>query len=382
MIGQFFLRGSLCSLALAWLGILLIGGHAVWTAYLKYRINSWYSDFYDLVQSGIENGSGAIDYSLSRRAVYSSLIDFVTIISPTLLIHPSLKWFRSVWSFKWRMTLIESYMGKWNPNIPAMEGSAQRTHEDTQRFSRGVEICLSVFLDSVCTLAVFCPILLDVGSEVAVVDSRLSWIGDAWLMILAFFSAFIGIGVAIVAGRRLVYLEVNNQKVEAELRKELVTLETLPSKVCSVEDYGTYSVYASPAPLFTKILESLKRNYYALFKNFFYLNTWLVAFDQVMVIVPYVLCGPLLFSDSEASRISLGTLVRLSNAFDKVFGSLAVISENWAEVNSFRSVIVRLSEFERCLYDVNEIEKELVCSDGAQEGTIPSSTSSSGGRAV
>ena len=65
-----------------------------------------------------------------------------------------------------------------------------------------------------------------------------------------------------------------------------------------------------------------------------------------MVIFPYVIAAPLLFAEDPSHQITLGTLVQMSNSFDKVFSSLSVVSENWGEINEFRSVIVRLRQFE------------------------------------
>ena len=69
-----------------------------------------------------------------------------------------------------------------------------------------------------------------------------------------------------------------------------------------------------------------------------------------MSIAPYALYAPLLFEPDPDKRISLGILVQVSNAFGKVFGALSVVADNWAHVNDFRSVLVRLKEFEQSLY--------------------------------
>jgi len=94
----------------------------------------------------------------------------------------------------------------------------------------------------------------------------------------------------------------------------------------------------------------MHKNYHALFRHFSLLNFWLSLFDQTMVILPYVAAAPLLFADDPANRLTLGTLVKVSNSFGKVFSSLSVIAESWGDVNSFRSVYRRLREFERKLY--------------------------------
>ena len=77
------------------------------------------------------------------------------------------------------------------------------------------------------------------------------------------------------------------------------------------------------------------------------LNVWLTAFDQIMVLVPYLVAAPLLFADIPEKRITLGTLVKPSNSFDKVFGSLNVVADNWAAVNEWRSVLRRLRSLRR-----------------------------------
>ena len=80
------------------------------------------------------------------------------------------------------------------------------------------------------------------------------------------------------------------------------------------------------------------------------LNTWLSFYDQVMTLLPYFVAAPLLFAADPERRITLGTLIQMSNSFEKVFSSLSVVAENWGAVNEFRSVLVRLREFERQLY--------------------------------
>jgi len=69
-----------------------------------------------------------------------------------------------------------------------------------------------------------------------------------------------------------------------------------------------------------------------------------------MVIAPYAIVAPLVFASDPDKRITLGTLIKLSNSFEKVFSSLSVISENWGAINDFRSTYRRLREFEAKLY--------------------------------
>ena len=211
-------------------------------------------------------------------------------------------------------------------------------------------------INSLLTLIVFCPILFGI---------------DAGMMFIAVAAALGGLGVSVLLGWPLVDLEVgvhplhlhidthtariptnvtmvsfssgcfctvSNQKVEALLRQRLVILETMPLEVHKT---GT------PYSAFTRIFHRLTLNYRNLYLAFAVLNTWLSAFDQSAVILPYLIAAPRLFAVFPDARISLGQLMKITNAFGKVFDAMNIVSDNWMEINEWRSVLRRLSEFER-----------------------------------
>jgi peptide/bleomycin uptake transporter len=355
MFREFFCSGGVKSAGLAWGGVVAVVCHAMYGAWLKYRINGWYSGFYDLLQtagpeqtlSGEDALSGAVAND-GMQQVWHKLWEFAVLVLPMCVLHPLVKFLRAHWSFAWRLRLMQSYVKKWNPMHRPVEGAAQRVHEDTQRFASGLNGCIVVVLDSVFTLVVFIPILLDIGTRV-VAPHWSRGLGDAWIVLLALWSALLGVVVAGIIGRKLIGLEVNNQRVEASLRRELVLLETAPVSVCcaSSEDHaGGHTVMKSPSQAFHGLWSDLRDNYHRLFLNFMSLNAWLTVFEQYMTLVPYVAAAPLLFAP-EPDTITLGTLVQLSNSFGKVFSSLNIVGDNWGAINEFVSCVVRLRQFER-----------------------------------
>ena len=367
MLREFFCRReSACTLLVAWGGLLLVLAHAVVHGFVKYAVNSWYGDFYNLLEDA---GSMTVNSSLPEEAwvqkqheVQLSLVEFCKIAVVPVIVMPAAKYVRSAWALQWRLALMRTYVSLWNPNRDAIEGASQRVHEDSYRFSRGVELCLTTVLDSVITLGVFIPVLTELGESTPCPASLrfLAWLRSGWLVGLAVFSALVGFLVTLLLGHRLVGLEVKNQIVEAKLRKDLVVLETTPVAVCVVipqpEDVEvdvremSHPNLMPPLPHFIPIFEGIQRNYNRLFLNFGLLNLWLSFFEQFNVILPYLVFGPLMFSPNPSARILLGTLVQVSNSFDKVFTSLNVIADNWSGINEFRSVLVRLRQFERNVY--------------------------------
>lgn len=367
MFREFFWASKWKDVVVAWGGLFVVVGYAFFLASVKAQLNEFYARFYDLLQMGgekeDENGSGDISsYSEYRARVTSELWSFAIIIAPLVSASPACKWARSAWAFSWRMALMRSYLKKWDTTQEPVEGASQRLHEDSQRFASALEGCLVAVLDALFTLCIFSPILINLGSEVSSpVD--LGDMSSLWLWASALIASLVGLTGAALLGRPLVALEVKNQKVEALLRKDLVLLETTPSVIvgtCGSPSRNRQDSFM-PHNYFSETLESLRTNYFLLFKHFGFLNCWLSLFDQVMVIAPYVIAAPRIFSERPELRITLGTLMKLSNSFDKVFSSLSVISENWGAINDFRSTYRRLREFEEKLYDPK----------GSHQGLLP-----------
>lgn len=252
----------------------------------------------------------------------ASLWQFARVVAPAVAVHPLSGLVRNWWVFSWRRALMKSYLHRWNTSIPAIEGASQRVHEDTQRFASGIQTCVSVVLQSLFTLAVFCPVLYQL---------------DPSLMGIAVAAALGGLAVSVLVGWPLVTLEVNNQRVEAALRKKLVLLEAEPAEVHRA---GT------PFTPFARLFIALSKNYCRLYCSFAALSTWLSLYEQVAVILPYALAAPRLFAAVETERFTLGKLVKVANSFGRVFDSLNVVSDRWLQINEWRSCLRRLREFE------------------------------------
>lgn len=138
-----------------------------------------------------------------------------------------------------------------------------------------------------------------------------------------------GLAISWFVGWYLPKLEYNNQKVEASFRKELVYAEDDKKNYGSVENL-------------TELFLGIKFNYKRLFLHYGYFDLWVTLYDQTMIIIPYLVVGPGLFS----GFLTLGAMVQISNAFQKVHNSFALFVHNWTTITELRSIWKRLHEFE------------------------------------
>lgn len=284
---------------------------------LTVKINEWYGSFYNILQKATEH---------KIEEFWAEMLMFAKIAFPYVLIATVTSYFTRLYSFKWREAMTFSYVSRWQKVDEEVEGASQRIQEDIYRFARIVESLGLQVIRAIMTLIAFLPILWGLSSGVDIaffksIPGSLVWVAVAVSVGGLLISWFVGI--------KLPGLEYNNQKVEAAFRKELVYAE---------DDKINYGKTETVVELFT----GLKFNYNRLFLHYGYFDIWVNFFEQLMVIVPYLIMGPGLFS----GVITLGVLVQVSNAFSKVRESFSIFIANWTTITELRSIHKRLKEFE------------------------------------
>ncbi len=297
-------------------GVLLIGIICV-QVYLTVLLNKWYGAFYDIMQN-------VGKYSMD--AYWAKMWEFGEIAVSLVVIGTLSGYFARVYTFRWREAMTFAHVVQWRKVKEDIEGSSQRIQEDIYRFARIVESLGLQVIHSVLTLIAFLPLLWGLSKSVDVPIIRDIPGGLVWVALIISIG---GLAISWLVGIKLPILEYNNQKVEAAYRKELVFAE---------DDKTRFATEESILQLFL----GLKRNYYRLFTHYTYFDAWLNCFERVMMITPYLIMAPSLFS----GLIALGIMVQVSNAFSRVRASFSVFTMNWTTITELRSIHRRLREFE------------------------------------
>jgi peptide/bleomycin uptake transporter len=89
----------------------------------------------------------------------------------------------------------------------------------------------------------------------------------------------------------------------------------------------------------------VRLNNFRLFNHYAYFHLWSNLYSQMMVIFPFLLMGPSLFT----GLITLGVIQQVSNAFGKVNDAFSYLIDRWTDITELRSIYKRLSEFEKAL---------------------------------
>ena len=297
--------------------------------YLDVLFNSWYRDFYDILQTA------------EKREIsefWDSIKKFLYIALPYVTLFAFTNWFTRLWAFRWREAMTFSYMPYWRAAEAKIEGSSQRIQEDCMNFAKIVESIGLQVVKAIMTLIAFIPILWVLSSNVSVpflnnVSGSLVWV--------ALVLSIGGILISWLVGIKLPGLEYNNQKVEAAFRKELVYGE---------DDRKNYV----QAPMILQLFTGIKFNYHKLFLHYGYFDLWAIWYRQLFVIVPFLIMAPGLFT----AAFTLGVMMQVVNAFGEVKDAFSVFLYNWTRITELRSIHKRLMEFETAInYNTNKLRK-------------------------
>ena len=301
----------------AWGGFVFIIGSLLAQTWIDVKINEWYKGFYDILQKPAENDIS--DF-------WDGILLFLKLAIPYVIIYTITNYFTRLYAFRWREAITFAYMPYWKKIDAKVEGASQRIQEDCMNFAKIVESIGLQIVRALMLLIAFTPILWGLSSNVV-----LPWLKDinGSLVWISLATSLGGILISWFVGYKLPGLEYKNQVVEAAFRKELV--------------YGEDDRinYVKP-PTILELFSGIKFNYHRLYLHYGYFDLWVILYNQVMVIVPYIIMGPGLFVGS----MTLGILIQTSSAFREVHSSFSLFINNWTRITELRSIYRRLSEFE------------------------------------
>ncbi|UTW00458.1 peptide antibiotic transporter SbmA [Marinomonas rhizomae] len=287
---------------------------------LSVMLNSWYGDFYNLVQKALTTPN-----SITMDDYFSQIYVFFGIASIHITLVVLKSFFVSHYIFRWRTSMTEYYSSKWQ-QVRHIEGASQRIQEDTMRFASIMEGLGVRLISSVMTLLAFLPVLWGLSSYV----KELPFIGEVpqALVFTALFWSIIGTVLLAIAGIKLPGLEFKNQRVEAAYRKELVYGEDREDR-------------ADPATL-KELFDHVRKNYFTLYFNYLYFNVVRYGYLQASVLVPMIALGPSIV----AGAITFGIFQQINNAFSQVENSFQYLVNSWTTIVELLSIYKRLKAFE------------------------------------
>ncbi len=231
-------------------------------------------------------------------------------------------------ALKWREwmtgTFLARYFEKRNyyriENVRLIDNPDQRITEDIRSFTRSTLVFLLIVLGSLLDLVSFIGIL---------------WTMSGTLVAVVIAYSVIGTALTILIGRRLVRLNFNQLRYEADMRFSLVHVRNNAESI---------AFYRGERPE----TEQVRGRFGNVLKNFNLLIGWqrnlsffTTAYSYLPMVLPYFVLFPAYFS----GKIEYGDMTQATFAFSQVYMALSLIVMQMEQLTNFAAGIERLATF-------------------------------------
>ena len=303
---------------------------------LQVILNQWYNRFYNTLQDHDWNAFvSAILFFCVIAAIYTVLAVYQLYLNQWLQI-------------RWRRWLTQTYLRQWlhSANHYRMQllgdtadNPDQRIADDLQMF---VQYTLTIgigLLSSIVTLCSFVVILWTLSAQAPLTLFGASFDIPGYLVWAALIYAVIGTLLTHLIGWRLIPLNFQQQRFEADFRFNLVRTRE------NAEQIAALGGEAAERERHLNRFGFVVANWLALMQRQKQLTFFTQSYSQASVIFPYIMVSPAYFSGA----MQLGGLMQTASAFNSVQNALSYFITAYRQIAEWRAVIARLTGFEEAI---------------------------------
>ena len=338
--------------ALGLLGVVIALNFAA--VYLLVQLNNWYNTFYNALQGYEEE----LFWPLVGEFTGLALLYIVIAVYAIYL--------RQMLQINWRSWMTDKYLSLW------MEGQAyyrlqvlgsdtdnpdQRISEDINQF---VSLSLQLFvgfLKELTTLGAFAVVLWNLSGAFTVPIGGHEFVIYGYMFWFSLLYSLLGTGAAHLVGRKLIGLDFDQQRYEADFRFNMMRVR---------ENSESIAFYRGEAPEGAGFRERFGRvigNFWQLMRQTKLLNFYINGYAQLAVIVPLVLAAPQYF----AGTMALGGLMQTLSAFGRVQDALSYFVTSYDSLAQLAAVIRRLGTFSMHIEEAIAVENGVMRKEGEGE---------------
>ena len=303
-------------------------GLALGLVYLEVQFNLWNKDFYNALQ---EKDQGQFFRQLWRF----SYLAFIWIVGRVYQLY-----LQQMLLIEWRRWLNDHFLSKWLADRAyyrlqlidrGVDNPDQRIAEDLRIF---VEMTISLgigLLSAVVMLGSFAVILWQLSGDFRIAGFAI----PGYMLWVAVVYSGVGSWLTHLVGRRLIRLNFDQQRFEADYRYSLVRLRE------NSEGVALYRGERLELANFRERFAHVVANWWGIMNKRKQLNWFTSFYYQFAIIFPYVVAAPRYFSGA----IGMGVIFQVASAFRNVQGSLSWFIDAYPDFATWKATVDRLTSF-------------------------------------
>ena len=319
--------------AKAWLLLIAVIALSLVSVGISVWINHWYKDFYN----ALEKKDGAAFWSLIG---YFAIIAAVGIVGAVYRLYLT-----QMLTIRWRRWLTEQHFARWlaHKNYYQLEQGGytdnpdQRISEDLNSFTDSTLTLGLGLIRTVVSLVSFSIILWGVSGSIEVFGITI----PGYMFWCALLYAAVGSWLAHLIGRRLIGLNNQQQRFEADLRFSMVRVRE------NAESIALYNGESSEHERLSTRFNKVWQNFWTQMKVQKRLTFFTAGYSQIAIIFPFIVAAPRYF----AGKIELGELMQINSAFGNVQENFSWFIDAYVTLAAWRATCDRLLSFRQAMTD-------------------------------
>lgn len=308
---------------------------------MNVAVTYWYKYFWDAIQE------------YDKTLVFKLALMFIALAAIFVVTAVYKFYVQARFGVLWRAWLTEHVIDAWLKsqayyyieNFDAYtDNPDQRIQEDVNLF---VSLTTSLFLgvvDAVVTLCSFITLLWMLSGPLAINLGSLGTLHiSGYLVWIALVYSFVGTYITHKIGKKLIPLNFEQQKKEADFRFNAVRIRSNAENIAlyqaqNKEKRGILQSFSHVIDITLRVINREKMLLY-----------FTAGFNQISIIIPLLAALPMYFTKA----IHIGGIQQISSAFSQVQSSLSFIVNAYTDLAQWRSVVLRLTTF---MNKVQEVE--------------------------
>lgn len=329
--------GRTVALREAWIGrglLLLVIAGDLFLVYLLKLFNDWSLRFGNALQQ------------LDLGGFWAELRLWTGLVTVYLIVAVYRYWLQQLLVIRWRRWLTRSYVARWLADHTyyrmelaggATDNPEQRIEHDCNTF---VQQTLSLglgLMSNILTLATFAVVLWNLSGTLVVPFLGLGVPGYMLWAALAY--ALAGSWLSWLIGRRLVRIEFEQERLNADFRLQMSRLRE------GAESVALHRGEPEERRRLDATFDRIATNWWAEMRVSKHLN-WLTTFySSAASIAPYMIAAPRYFG----GQMTFGGLLQIVGAFTQVQSALSWFVSSFTKLAQWKAVVERLAGFEAAM---------------------------------
>ncbi|WP_409318493.1 ABC transporter ATP-binding protein/permease [Pseudomonas sp. KCJK9016] len=320
----------------AWTLLIAVIALSLFSVAISVWINSWYKDFYNALQKKDE------------AAFWQLILYFCGIATVAILGAVYRLYLTQMLTIRWRAWLTENHFKRWlgHKNYYQLEQGGytdnpdQRISEDLNTFTANTLSLGLGLIRTVVSLVSFSIILWGVSGSIEVFGVEI----PGYMFWCALLYAAVGSWLTHLIGRRLIGLNNQQQRFEADLRFSMVRVRE------NAESIALYNGEPNENRRLSSRFGLVWHNFWDIMRVSKRLTFFTSGYGQIAIIFPFIVAAPRYL----AGKIELGELMQINSAFGNVQENFSWFISAYSELAAWRATCDRLLSFRQAMTDNEE----------------------------